>query len=356
MRFLRALCFCLLVSGVALTLTSGCHAQSGSTTSPTESTVVQPAQTDQSAAAALEAEESAAVSEEAEPTVWSNLMTPKYLLFLLLAAVGLVLVLMRWVNIWVRIGMLLVAFVLFGLDQAFPLHPSPMCGITQLFMFRFTLGTFFPALLVIFLAVIVPSLIGRKLFCGWVCPLGALQDLINKIPFKPRFKQFDFTAFNTVRMSLLALFFLTFFAVKDQIATLAEYSQNDPSNQVWVAFSSYSLYDPINFFELLHWGLDTTFYIMMAILVIASLMLYRPFCYLICPIGALTWLCEKIAPGRVRVDKVKCNSCMRCVDASPCPTIRKLVAKKTLAAPDCTSCGECLRSCPEDAIKFSFWK
>jgi polyferredoxin len=356
MKFLRALCFGLLLAGAASVLASSSLAQDNSAAAPAESISVQAAPTAPDKAATQEAEATSAEAEEPEPTLWDYLMTPKYLTFLALAAVGLILVLLRWVNIWVRIGMLLVAFVLFGLDQFFPLHPSPMCGITKLFMFKFTMGSFFPAFLVILFAMIIPSLIGRKLFCGWVCPLGALQDLINKIPFKPRFKQFDFTTFNTVRMSLLVLFFLTFFAVKDQVAMLAEYTKNDPTDQMWVAFSAYSLYDSINFFELLHWGLDITFYVMMGILVIASLMLYRPFCYLICPIGAVTWLCEKIAPGRIRVDKTKCNACMRCVDASPCPTIRKLVAKRTLAAPDCTSCGECLHSCPENAIKFSFWK
>jgi len=284
------------------------------------------------------------------------LFSGKYLAFLILSAIGLVLLLGRWVNVWVRLVMLVVAFLLFGLDQLYPMHPSPMCGLTKLFMFKFTHGQFFPAFIAMFLAIFIPSLIGRKLFCGWVCPLGALQELINKIPSKLRFKQFNFTLFNSVRIALLAMFFFTFFAVKDHIAALGETLEISPTSGIWKFYSAYNLYEPVNLFELLHWEIDTVWIVMFTLLVVASYLLYRPFCYLICPIGALTWLVELIAPGRVRVDHSLCNNCGECIEASPCPTIAKLVDENTKVVPDCTSCGECLNTCPTGAIKFGFKK
>ena len=351
---LSVLIFGWLVAGTGLPVT----AQEADAAATTEDSLHEHTTAAETAAAEAKEDLQPPQKRAQKPGLFDFLLTGRYLAFLIMAVAALVLLLAGWAKLWVRIAMLLLAFILFGIEQIYPMHPSPMCAITKLFMFKFTFGQFFLPFVALVAAMFIPSLIGRKIFCGWVCPLGAFQDLINKIPIKYKIKNFNFTAFNAVRVALLLLFVLTFFWVKDHIAYLAGDLGADVTEQTWKVYSSYSVYEPINFFELLHWNLTGTFIVMLVVLVGASLVLYRPFCYLVCPIGLLTWLCEKIAPGRIRVDHAKCTMCGDCEAKSPCPTIHKLVYEKEEKGviPDCTSCGECMNACPEDAISFRFKK
>lgn len=292
--------------------------------------------------------------DQQPPGIMDFLLSTKYLSMLGVVVVGLVLLLTRKVNLGTRIAVMAASFILFGVGVVFSLHPSPMCATTKLYLFKFTTGRWIPVFIAFALVIFVPSLFGRKLFCGWACPLGAFQELINKIPHRFKIKHPSFSAMNAVRFALIGLFFLTFHAGREHIAALAQAVEADPASRLWQIYSAINIYDPINMFELLHWEVSTSFWALMSVLVVASLVLYRPFCYIICPIGGLTWLLERVAPGRVRVDMSACNNCGSCVKKSPCPTMKPLLAGETMNLPDCTSCGECLNTCPTDAISFGF--
>ena len=79
------------------------------------------------------------------PGVVDFLLSGKYLAFLIVMIVGLILLFTRRISRWVRIAILAISFALFGLEVFFPLHPSPMCAATKLFMYKLTSGKFIPA-------------------------------------------------------------------------------------------------------------------------------------------------------------------------------------------------------------------
>ena len=191
----------------------------------------------------------------------------------------------------------------------------------------------FPAVFACVLALIAfLSILGNKLFCGWVCPIGALQELFHLIPLPLTKIKPPFAALNALRGVLL----ISYVPV--------------------LLFLGTPLYDYFNPFELLHWPVGTDFWVLyawavVAIVMAASLFIYRPFCYSICPIGILTWLLEKISLAKIRFHRDKCNSCNICIKKSPCLAMASILAEKHMR-PDCYACGKCIEVCPTDALKF----
>jgi polyferredoxin len=182
----------------------------------------------------------------------------------------------------------------------------------------------------VFLGVIsVFSLAGNKLFCGWVCPLGALQELIQRIPLRKGLKKtLPFRVTNTIR----ALVFVVFLVV--------------------VFMTGKAVYDYFNPFEGLHWALVPIGTTALVITAILALFIFRPFCYLACPIGLYTWVLEHIALTKLRLNKEACTNCDVCVKKTNCPAVPAILAGKR-SRPDCHACGDCMSVCPKNALE---WK
>ena len=213
-------------------------------------------------------------------------------------------------------------------------HPSPMCALTKPIMFTLQMKQFvFPPAFACVLALIAfLSIIGNKLFCGWICPIGALQELFHLFPLPLRKIKPPFFSLNIFRAVLLIVFV--------------------PILLFW----GLSLYGYFNPFELLHWPFGTDFWaiyvwIVVAMMIVASIFIYRPFCQCICPIGILTWLLEQISLARIRFYKDKCNQCNLCLTKSPCFAVEAILAEKRIR-PDCYACGKCVEVCTTDALKF----
>jgi polyferredoxin len=271
------------------------------------------------------------------------LLFPRIWVSVLAGAGGWLLIRMVGIKKQVRIIYLAAVFFIFAVLPMFhgveffarlSPHPSPLCAFAKPILFSLQEGQLiFPPVFAGVLAMIaLLSIAGNKLFCGWVCPIGALQE-IGYLCF-PRLKKIriPFAAANSMRIGLLILFV-----------------------PILLGFGMYS-YGYFNPFEILHWPLGTDFWTLYAwavilIVVVVSLFLYRPFCHIICPIGALTWFLEHISIARIRLRKETCNNCRVCVSKSPCSAMEAILAGKR-ARPDCYACGVCVAVCPADALQF----
>ena len=275
---------------------------------------------------------------------WNALLnvifTWKYLFFLLFSVAGWIILARNRPMRPARLITQLLAFLLLGgvlgliftaLQKPFGLHPSPMCATTKGIAIPIIYNKIAMPQLGLVLAALLLTIVGAKAFCGWVCPVGAIQELVGRIPGLKRFRV-PFSVSNTIRVLLFALFIALVIAIK-RIS-----------------------YDYFNPFEFLHWhGLGKlAIWGPMTLVLLASFFIYRPFCSFICPLGLITWVAELVAPGRIRVSHA-CDNCGACVEKTDCQAMPALVAGKKVI-PDCFGCGDCLGTCPTDAISFGWRK
>ena len=85
---------------------------------------------------------------------------------------------------------------------------------------------------------------------------------------------------------------------------------------------------------------------LLVVLLVLSLVVYRPFCRYLCPLGAIYGLFNPIAFQRFSIDRSRCTSCGACQKACP----MDIPVHQHPNSPDCIRCGVCRGACPQDAI------
>ena len=192
-------------------------------------------------------------------------------------------------------------------------------------------------------------LLGRTI-CGWICPLGLIQELLHKIPVKKLKKNKV-----TQKLTLIKYVILGVFAVviplwsglgKQPLPAFCKYIC--PAGTLEGALTLMIHPDNADLRALA----GSLFFWKLAVLIamlIACVFIFRAFCRFICPLGAIYSLFSKIALLGVRVDTNKCNNCGACVKT--CKMDIKNVGDR-----ECIQCGECINVCPEKAITFKAGK
>jgi polyferredoxin len=169
------------------------------------------------------------------------------------------------------------------------------------------------AVLILGLLLVLTLVFGR-IFCGSLCPLGALQELAYLAPVpkvKPRIKK----ALYAVRFVILAVLLAA--ALLLSVNALAFLGVMD--------------------LFLLSFTVGT---LVMLTLLVVSLFFYRPFCRAVCPYGALLSLAGLAGRFRLRRNP-SCIECGKCEFA--CPTDE---AKRGDLKGECYLCGRCTEACP----------
>lgn len=219
------------------------------------------------------------------------------------------------------------------------------------------LGTF-----LIFFAVL------GKAFCGWVCPLGTIQEWINKIGQRFNRPQhlLDNTAARRIRpvkwLILLGLVFLVPILAGMGVAPHAlgnPYCDLCPSRIATTLLTADTEQLALKQTDLPSMLLSAIANVLTGFVLLGALAIRQPFCR-ICPMLAMNAVFRHLSLSRlVKIRHEKCEKCGICTKACPLdiPEIHHNHGLKAFNE-DCTLCGRCAEYCPDDGIiklKFGPW-
>ena len=181
-----------------------------------------------------------------------------------------------------------------------------------------------------------------------LCPFGLIQDLLNKIPFPKKIRTFKGDKLlRKLKYVIFAVFviLLPLFLV-DIMGQGAPYFCKliCPAGTLEGGLPLVLLNKSMR--SALGW-LYIWKNVILVITIILSILIYRPFCKYICPLGALYSVFNPVSLYKYRVDKDKCIKCGKCAKA--CQMIVDPVENSN--SPECIRCGRCRKVCPTDAIQ-----
>jgi polyferredoxin len=192
-----------------------------------------------------------------------------------------------------------------------------------------------PAGVVIVLTALAVSLLLKRAFCGWICPVGAVWDgfawLGRRVPKLPlRLPRFLDLGLRGLRYLVTAAILWWLWSVP--VSQALEFQQ----------LPYYAVAD-LKILSLLL-NLKPVYLAVAVCTALVSIVLGNAWCRWLCPLGALYGACGAASPCTVTRDPKACTACGRC--ATVCHADVPVNRLESVRAPECDGCLECLRSCP----------
>lgn len=204
-----------------------------------------------------------------------------------------------------------------------------------------------PAGLVIFIAAILMALLLKKSFCGWICPVGALSDVVWKLGGKIFGRNFIIHRYADYPLRslkyILLLFFIYVIAIKMPVFGIMRFLEGD--------------YYKVADVKMLYFFTEMTglTFSVLLFLFIFSLFFKNFWCRYLCPYGALLGLLSFCSPLKITRNTAACIDCGRC--SKNCPSLLPVDKKIRVKSPECTGCLTCVSYCPaKGALDIGFTK
>ncbi|UCG78895.1 MAG: 4Fe-4S binding protein [Nitrospirota bacterium] len=216
----------------------------------------------------------------------------------------------------------------------------PIAGFMSLKYFIFTgiIEPIHPAAFIMFLAIVTVSLVAKKGFCGWICPIGTISQyfwMAGEKLFGKNFimsKQYDIPV-RSLKYLLMGMFILLIGVAMT------------PNMMVLFFITDY--YKTIDVRTMQVFTQMSTLTLIVLLVIGAFSLFYKNFwCRYLCPYGALLGLVSSASPAKIKRDNDKCIDCKACTKA--CPSAIEVSEQDIVHSPECLGCTTCLSHCPEE--------
>ncbi len=221
----------------------------------------------------------------------------------------------------------------------------PIAGLMNLKYFAMTghVPQVHPAAMYLLGAFLLMSILLKKAFCSWLCPVGNFYEILYAIGrrvFRRSNRQWRWEdiAHRSLKYILLGVFAA---AVACMTAAALEAYMQTP-------YGLLADVKMLNFFR----DLSLTAIVVLGLLMLLSMLVENFWCRYLCPYGALMGLVSFFSPVKIRRDAEACIDCGKC--AKVCPAALKVDQLIQIRSVECSACLQCVAACPaEDALQFA---
>lgn len=188
-----------------------------------------------------------------------------------------------------------------------------------------------------------------RLICSFLCPFGLIQELLYKVPL-PKFKLHK--SFTYIKYFVLIIFVILMPILLTNFMGVGKPAFCQYICPVGTLEGGIPL---LSTHDELFRTIGSLFNLKVTILVITligCMTCHRFFCKVLCPLGAIYGLLNKISFFQLHIKKELCIHCGKC--AKTCKMNVNPVEEPKSA--ECIRCGECAQVCPQNAICLGFTK